>query len=67
MSHKGGQIDHCTHVPGTVAQYSAKSKYSSEYTAGTALSHFRMINNELLNKDTYLVPEQAHKIISDSK
>ena len=32
-----------------------------------SLSHFRMINNELLNKDPNVFPEQAHLIILDSK
>ena len=32
-----------------------------------ALAHFRMINNELLNKDPDLVPEQAPIVILDNK
>ena len=32
-----------------------------------ALSHFRMLNNEFLNKDKDVVPEQATVIILDSK
>ena len=48
--YQGGPIDHCTHVPGPVAQYSAESEYNSECTAWMSLSHFRMINNELLDK-----------------
>ena len=31
------------------------------------LAHFRMLINELLNKDTYIVPEEAPIIILDSK
>ena len=31
------------------------------------LSHSMMLNNELLNKDTDVVPEQATLIILDSK
>ena len=31
------------------------------------LSHFRMLNNELTNKDTDVVPEQAPIIILNSK
>ena len=32
-----------------------------------ALAHFRMLTNEMLNKDTYIVPEEAPLIILDSK
>ena len=32
-----------------------------------SLSHFRMINNEFLNKAPYVVPEQAPLIVSGSK
>ena len=32
-----------------------------------ALAYFRIKNNELLNKDTDVVPEQAHIIILDIK
>ena len=31
------------------------------------LAHFRMLNNELLYKDTYVVPEQEPLVISDIK
>ena len=54
--YQGGPIDNWTHVPVTVSQYSAKSEYNSAYTAGMTLAHFIIINNELLNKDPYLVP-----------
>ena len=37
MFYQGGWIDHCTHVPGTVAQYNADSGYNVAYTAGMAL------------------------------
>ena len=37
MFYQGGRIDHCTHVPGTVAQYNADSGYNVVYTAGMAL------------------------------
>ena len=50
-------IDHCTHVPGTVAQYSAESDYNAAFTSVIALAHFRILNNDLRNKDTYVVPE----------
>ena len=32
-----------------------------------ALAHFRMLNNELFNKDPYLVPEQAPLVILGGK
>ena len=32
-----------------------------------ALAHFRMLINGLLNKDTYIIPEEAHLIILNSK
>ena len=56
-------IDHFTLVPVPVAQYIAESEYNSAYTAGMALSHFRMLNNEFLNKCPGVVPEQAPLVI----
>ena len=53
------------HVPGPVAHYSAESEYNAACTAGMSLSHFRMLKNEILNKDPYVVPEQAPLIILD--
>ena len=50
MFYQGGSIDHCTHVTGTVAQYSAESEYNSVFTAGMDLAHFSMLNNEFLKK-----------------
>ena len=32
-----------------------------------ALAHFRMLIHELLNKDLYIFPEEAHLIVLDSK
>ena len=52
---QGGPIDHCTHVPGLVAQYSAEIEYNSARTTGMDLEHFRMLNKELSNKDPYVV------------
>ena len=49
--YQGGPIDHGTHVPGPVAQSSADSEYNAACTAGMTLAHFRMLINELLNKD----------------
>ena len=65
--YQGGQIDHVTHVPGTVAQSSSESEYNAACTAGISLAHFRMLINELLNKDTDIVPEESPMIVLDSK
>ena len=56
MFYQGGPIYHCTHVPGTVSQSSAKSEYTAACTVGMAMAYSRMINTELLNKDIYVVP-----------
>ena len=32
-----------------------------------ALAHFRILIHELLNKDPYIVPEEAHLIVLDRK
>ena len=62
-----GPIDHGTHVPGTVAQSGAESEYNAACTSGMALAHFRMLIHGLLNKDPYIVPNEAPLIILDSK
>ena len=67
MFYQGGPIEHCTHVPGPVAQSSAESKYNVSYTTGMALVNFRMLNNEFMNKDPDLVLEQSPLIIFDGK
>ena len=51
-----GTIDHWTHVPGPVDQSSAESEYNTKCTLGVDIAHFRMLINELLNKDTYVAP-----------
>ena len=56
LFYQGLPIDHCTHVPGPFAQSSSYSEYNVLYTAGMALAHFRMINNEFPKKDSYVVP-----------
>ena len=66
MFYHGRPIDYCTHVTGPVAQYSAESECNAACTAGMALSYFRMLNNDFLNKDPDMVPEQVHLIILDS-
>ena len=61
--YQGGPIDHDTHVPGPVSQYSAESEYNTEFTAGMALAYFIMLIHELLNKDPEIVPEEATLIV----
>ena len=61
--YQGGPIDNCTHFPVTVDKSSADSEYNAACNVGMALYNFRMLNNEFLNKDTDLVPEQAILII----
>ena len=65
--YQGGPIDHVTHVPGPVSQSSAESDYNTAFTAGMALAYFRMLVQELLNEDPYMVPKEAHFIVLDSK
>ena len=57
--YQGGPIDHGTHIPGPVAQYSAESEYNAAFTAGMSLAHFRMLIHELLNKDPYIITEES--------
>ena len=65
--YQGGPIDHGTHVPGPVVQYSAESEYNAACTAGMALAHFRVLIHELLNKYPDMVPEEDPLIFLDSK
>ena len=65
--YQGGLIDHGTHVPVPVAQSITESDYNEAWTAGIALSHFRMLIHGLLNKDPVIVPDEAPLIILDSK
>ena len=62
-----GPIDHVTHVPGPVSQSCAESEYNAECTVGINLAHYRMLINELLNKDPCIVPEKYPLIVFDSK
>ena len=55
--YQGGTIVHGTHVPGPVAQASAKREYNSACNVGTDLAHFRMLIHILLDKDPYMVSE----------
>ena len=65
--YQGGPIDLGTHVPGPVAQSITESYYNAACTTGTALANLRMLINELLKKDTDIVPEKAPLIILDRK
>ena len=64
--YQGGPIDHGTYFPGPVAQSIDESEYNAACTAAMDLAHFVMLNRELLNKDPYIVPEEASLIILDS-
>ena len=57
--YQGGPIDHGTHVPVPVAQYSEESEYNAACTAGMDLAHFKMLVHELLNEDPDMVPKEA--------
>ena len=63
----GGPTDDFTHVIGPVSQSSSESEYNAACTAGMDLAHFRMLINELLNNDSYIVPEESPIIILDIK
>ena len=65
--YQGGPIDNCTHVPGTLPHYSAESNYNVACNEVMTLAHFSILNNELMKKEPYIVPEQASLIILDSK
>ena len=65
--YQGGPIDYGTNVPVPVYQSSAESEYNAACTSGMDLSYFRMLVHEFLNKDTYIVQEEALLIILDSK
>ena len=65
--YQGGTINHVTYVPGPVDQSGAESEYNEACNAVTTLAHFRVSNNELLNKDTDIVPDEDPLIILDSK
>ena len=54
---QGGFIDNLKYVSGTVAQSSSESDYNAAFTAVMALAHFKMLNNELMNKYQYVVPD----------
>ena len=57
MFYQVGPIDHFTHVPGPVDQFSSESEFNETCTAGIAISQCKVLNNKILNKDTDVVPE----------
>ena len=48
--YQGGQIDHGTHVPVPVTQYSAESEYNAAFTARMTLAHSRMLIHEFFKQ-----------------
>ena len=54
--YQGVTIDNFTDVPGLFFQSSSESEYNVSFTVVIALSQFIMLNNELMNKDPYVVP-----------
>ena len=54
--YQGGSIDHDTHFIGPFDQSSSEIDYNTACTSGMDLAHFRMLINELLNKDPDIVP-----------
>ena len=60
-------IDHGIHVSGPVDQSIAESEYDTACTTGMDLAHFRMLINELLNKDPDIFPKEDPLIVLDSK
>ena len=67
MFYEGVPIDHCTHVPGPFAQPSSERYYNASCTAVMSIAHFKMLNNDFMNKYPYMVPQQAPLIIFDRK
>ena len=57
--YQGGTIDHGIIVEGPVSQSSAEIEYNAACTAGMDLAHFRVLINELFNKDKDIVTEKA--------
>ena len=64
---EGGPIDYGKNVPVPVAQSSAVSEYNVACTLGMDLSHFKVLIDELLNKDPNKFLEEAPLIILDIK
>ena len=64
---QGGPNYHCTHFSSPISQWSAESDHNAAWTSVMDLAHFIMLNNEVKNKDTYVVPEPEPLIILDVK
>ena len=56
VCYRGVPIDHCTHVTGTVSQYTSESEYNSSCILVMDLADFILINNDFTNKDPDVVP-----------
>ena len=67
MFYQGGKIDHLTHVTGPVSKSSADIEYNKSRNSGMDPENFRILNNELLNKDPVVFTEQSPLIILYSK
>ena len=65
--YQGGPIDHGTYVPGPFYQSGAESEYNAACTAVMDLARLRLLIHDFLNKDPYIVPEEAPLIIFYSK
>ena len=65
--YQGGPFDHCTNVTGPVAQSSAEREYNSACMIGMDLSHFRMLNNKMMDQYLYMVTHWTPLIILDIK
>ena len=50
-----------------VSRFSVESDYNVAHTSGMAIAHFRMIYNELVNKDPDVVPVQVYLFMLDRK
>ena len=67
MFYKCGPIDHCTHLPGPVAQSSCDVENNAACTEIMDLAYHRIIGIDLLNKDPDTVPEESPLITFDKK
>ena len=54
--YQGKPIIYFTHVTGIASQYRAESEYNAACAAGMYLTHFMMLPNYFLYKDTYVFP-----------
>ena len=63
MFYQGVPIYHFTHVTGPVVQSSSESYYNAACITAMSIEHLSMLNNELLNKYTTVVPEKTSHYI----